>query len=582
VQARAESDFRRRTGAVLLLALAGSALGVWVLILKAQDGGHAASDTAFDGVSGFLFIIAGVIGHLRRPANRVGLVMVLVGLAWFAEDIQFYPHPVISGIGQLFADVSNAPLVNLVLLFPFGRFDSRLGRPLTVAAYAIVFGLTPISALFNPGWKDNNGLAVVEDQRVFSALARTIELLGAAVAVAVFGVLIARWITAKRPTRRVLAPVYLTGLVGAAATVAGGAAGPARWREIPLDVYKVTVVLLPLMFLAGLLRTHLGRTPVGDLLAELRRPLSITDLRDLLARTLGDPALRIVYQDAQTGAFVDSAGDAVADEAFPGYSTTPIERDGRAVATLVHDAGLDEDPHVLEAITAALGLALENDRLATEVRAQLDQVRESRTRIVAAGDELRRRLERDLHDGAQQQLVTAALTLQLAAQRLGGQLDPDATKLVGDAAELLDGALAELRRFARGVHPAVLTEAGLTVALEAMVARLPVPAQLRLPPSPLRRLDPQVEATAYFVAAEAVTNALKHAQAERLRVSAELIEDGRSLRVEVSDDGVGGADPGRGTGLTGLLDRVLALDGELKVISVPGAGTTVTAVLPTG
>ena len=390
-------------------------------------------------------------------------------------------------------------------------------------------------------------------------------------------------ITAKRPTRRVLAPVYLNGLVGTAATAAGVLLGPQPWpREIPLDVYKITVVLLPLMFLAGLLRTHLGRTLVGDLLAELRRPLPMADVRDLLARTLGDPALRIVHQDAQTGTLVDSAGDTVPDDAFSGCSTTPIERDGRAVAALVHDSGLDEDPHVLGAITAALGLALENDRLATEVRAQLDRVRESRARIVAAGDEARRRLERDLHDGAQQQLVTAALTLQLATQRFGGQLDPDATKLVGYAAEMLDDALAELRRFARGVHPAVLTEAGLVVALEALVARLPMTAQLRLPTGPLRRLDSQIEAAAYFVASEAVTNTLKHAKAERLRVSAELAADERSLRVEVSDDGVGGADPGRGTGLTGLLDRVLALDGELTVVSAPGAGTTVTAILPTG
>ena len=583
MQAWAVSDTRRRTTAVFLIALMGVALGVWVLVLKTQDGGHAPADTAFDGVSGFLFIIAGAIGHLRRPANRVGLVMVLVGLAWFAEDIQFDPHPVISGVGSLLSGASNAPLVGLMLLFPFGRFDSRLGRPLTVAACVIVFVFSPIAELFNRGYKPLNGLAVADDPWLHSLLSRIVDLLGGAVAVAVFGVLIARWITAKRPTRRVLAPVYLTGLVGAAATVAGVVVeSESLPHEISLDVYKVAVILLPLMFLAGLLRTHLGRTAVGDLLAELRRPLPMADLRDLLARTLGDPALRIVYQDAQTGVLVDTAGQVVDQRALAGYSTTPIERDGRAVAALVHDSGLDEDPHVLEAVTAALGLALENDRLATEVRAQLDRVRESRVRIVAAGDELRRRLERDLHDGAQQQLVTAALTLQLATQRLGGQLDPAATKLVGDAAELLDGALAELRRFARGVHPAVLTEAGLAVALEALVARVPMPTQLRLATSALRRLDPQVEATAYFVAAEAVTNALKHAKAEHLCVTAELAEDERSLRVEVTDDGIGGADPGLGTGLAGLLDRVLALDGELTVTSTPGAGTVVRTILPTG
>jgi signal transduction histidine kinase len=581
VQAWAESEFRRRTAAVCVTALAGVALGVWVLILKAQDGGHSPTDTAFDGASGFLFLVSGVTGHVRRPGNRVGLVMVLVGIGWFAEDIRMSHNPVVSGIGLMLASSSSGPLVHLVLLYPFGRFDSRLGRPLTVAAYAIAFVLAPITALFDPGWNPRNGLQVAHAPQVLRRLSETDELLGSAIAIAVIGVLIARWITAKRPTRRVLAPVFLTGLVGGTATAAAALVGPDPWpREIPLAVYKAAVLLLPLMFLAGLLRTHLGRTPVGELLTELRQPLPITELRDLLARTLGDPTLRIVYQNAQTGALVDSAGQAVPADALAGCSTTPIERRGRAVATLVHDSGLSEDPHVLDAVVAALGLALENDRLATEVRAQLDRVRESRARIVAAGDELRRRLERDLHDGAQQQLVTAALTLQLATQRLGAQLDPDAAKLVGHAAEMLDGALAELRRFARGVHPAVLTEAGLPVALESLVARLPRPTQLSM--SLPRRLDPQVEATAYFVAAEAITNALKHAQAERLSVSAHLAEDGRSLRVDVSDDGIGGADPSRGMGLSGLLDRVLALDGTLTVTSAPGAGTAVTAILPTG
>ena len=420
-----------------------------------------------------------------------------------------------------------------------------------------------------------------DDPWLSSVLYRSTELLGAAVAVAVVGVLIGRWATAKRPTRRVLAPVFLTGLVGGSATAAGALLGPDAWpRVIPLDVYKVAFCLLPLMFLAGLLRARLGRTPVGDLLAGLRGPLPATDLRDLLARTLGDPALRIDYQDTETGAHTDGAGPAGGRGPGPGYARTPIERGGRAVATLVHDAGLSEDPHVLEAVAAALGLALENDRLSTEVRAQLAQVRESRARIVTAGDELRRRLERDLHDGAQQRLVTAALTLRLAAQRLGGQADPAVANLVDRAADLLDGALAELRRFARGVHPAVLTEAGLSAALEALVSRLPLAAELSV--GPLRPLAPQIEATAYFVAAEAVTNALKHARAGRLRVSAGLTEDGRALRIEVADDGVGGADPQRGTGLAGLLDRVLALDGRLTVASAPGAGTTVLAVLPAG
>jgi signal transduction histidine kinase len=263
-----------------------------------------------------------------------------------------------------------------------------------------------------------------------------------------------------------------------------------------------------------------------------------------------------------------------------------VERDGRRVAALVHDPALREDPYVLDAVTAAAALALENQRLTAEVAAQLTDVRASRLRIVAAADEERRRLERDLHDGAQQRLVTATLTLRLLQQRLDGMIDADAAALLANGTAGLDAAMAELRELARGIHPAILTDAGLVPAVRELAARTPQPVDVDVPTA-LPRLAAAVEATAYFVVAETLTNALKHARAEQIRVT--MKHDHEQLRVEIVDDGIGGAASDvavtgavtdSGSGLRGLRDRVTALGGELAVRSAPGAGTSVTAVIP--
>ncbi|MGH3870426.1 MAG: sensor histidine kinase [Pseudonocardiaceae bacterium] len=212
---------------------------------------------------------------------------------------------------------------------------------------------------------------------------------------------------------------------------------------------------------------------------------------------------------------------------------------------------------------------LDNKRLTAEVRA-------CHARIVAAADELRRRFERDLHDGAQQQLVTVALTLRLMQQRLDRYPDPELAALLNRAAKGLQGALAELRSLARGIHPAILTDAGLLPALRALVQRAPGPAELAEGPVP--RLPAPVEAAAYFVAAEALANALKHAHAARVQVSVSY--DGAALHITVDDDGVGGAGTTGGSGLLGLLDRVRAEEGNLTIRSAPGQGTSVHAILP--
>ena len=221
------------------------------------------------------------------------------------------------------------------------------------------------------------------------------------------------------------------------------------------------------------------------------------------------------------------------------------------------------------------GLALENERLQAELRAQLAELRASRARIVSAGDEERRRLERDLHDGAQQRLLSLGLALQLARAKIG-QESNGAGALLDEADAELRCALDELRELAHGIHPATLTEQGLGTALHSLAERSPVPVEIG--DVPIERLAPSAEAAAYFLVSEALANVAKHAQASLVRV--DVTHSGGVVAVHVDDNGVGGADAARGSGLRGLADRVQALEGRLEVESRPGRGTHVHAVIP--
>jgi len=226
-------------------------------------------------------------------------------------------------------------------------------------------------------------------------------------------------------------------------------------------------------------------------------------------------------------------------------------------------------------VAAATGLAMENERLQAQLRARVEELSASRARIVEAGTHERRRLERNLHDGAQQRLVALSLTLRLAQGKL--REDPERTEaLLVSAQNELDLALGELRELARGIHPAILSDRGLTAALEALAGRAPIPVDLAAIPGD--RLPEAIEAAAYFVVAEALTNVVKYAHASHATVR--VSRDNGSAVVEVADDGVGGADPGRGSGLRGLVDRVSALDGQMRIESPAGAGTRLRAEIP--
>jgi signal transduction histidine kinase len=300
-------------------------------------------------------------------------------------------------------------------------------------------------------------------------------------------------------------------------------------------------------------------------------------LREALATALHDPTLTIVYWSPAFRTYLDADGAAVDPDAENGTrAVTYLERDGQRLGAILHDPALSEDPGLVAAVGAAARLAVANERLTTEVQSQLEEVRASRSRIVEASDAERRRVERNLHDGAQQRLVALSLALRRAHAHLPSDAAPETAAALKAASEQLAAALAELRELARGIHPAVLSEAGLEAALRALVHESPVRVALRVAlPDPV---PDAVSVAAYFVAAEALTNVAKYASATHIDLLAE--SDGHELRIEISDDGVGGADPSAGSGLRGLADRVAALGGRLDIRSRAGEGTRVVARLP--
>jgi signal transduction histidine kinase len=299
-------------------------------------------------------------------------------------------------------------------------------------------------------------------------------------------------------------------------------------------------------------------------------------VREPLARTFGDPSLEIAYWLPAEQRYVDAAGETVALSASDETrSVTLLTHGNDPVAALLHDPSLFEDALFLDAVGAATQLALENARLQAELRAQLAEVHNSRARILAAGDEERRRLERDLHDGAQQRLLTTRLALQLVRDRATSR-DTELEALIHEADTEVQSALEEIRALARGLHPAILTENGLGPALAALGRRSPIPVEIT--GLPAERLPVAVETAVYFLAAEAITNAAKHAVASRVRVDVQR-RGGRAI-VVVDDDGVGGADATAGGGLSGLHDRIEALGGNLALTSYRDAGTELRAEIP--
>lgn len=335
---------------------------------------------------------------------------------------------------------------------------------------------------------------------------------------------------------------------------------------------------LPVGFLVSLLRSEHEMTSVGDLVVKLSDGMLPEQLQPALARTLHDPTLQVVYWLPTLGRYADLNGK---DVSLPAPNSTraftTLGDTDNPVAALVYDSSLRNESKLVDTAAAAVRLALENARLQVQLRAQLDDMRQSRARLVEAADSERRRLERDLHDGAQQQLVTLLLSLQLAKAEALRRSDSGTAQMLDGSIESLRQALDELRSLARGIHPTILVEAGLIPAIRSLADRCPIPVEVT---GELDRIEPRLETALYFVAAEAITNAVKHSKGRHICV--DLRHRSGWASVDISDDGIGGADQTQGSGLVGLADRVAAVGGRLDVQSSHLHGTTLHAEVPCG
>jgi len=530
--------------------------------------------------AGLLFVVAGGFASGRRPGNVTGRLLTATGLAWLsAQALVVIPNAMAATIGLALLPLSLALLAHLALAFPSG-LTSRTERIIAALPYALVVVGVPVMEFGDCADCPRNVVGLDIDQGLGRVWYVGLLVATLSTAVCFLAVLVRRWRLGSVAARRVLLPVvpgaclfiviYMVALLSELGLPTGLGT---RWALVAL----VLLAAAPLVFLAGLLRARLARGHVGRLVVELGDASPAGALREALARALGDPTVEVAYAVAG-GGYVDANGQAVV---LPGRdgdrAVTLIERSGSPIGALVHDAALRDDPAHLDAVCAAAGLALENERLHAEVLARLEEVRTSRSRIVEAADAARRRVERNLHDGAQQRLVSVSLAVGVARSKLASG-DGDVEGWLIQASTEAAAAIQELRELARGLHPSILSEVGLVAAVESIADRSPVP--VRVSATTTEALPAPVEVAAYYVVAESLTNVAKYSRASSVDVRIE--HDGDRLRVEVADNGVGGAQVRPGSGLEGLADRLATLDGRLEVDSSPGAGTRVRAELPCG
>jgi signal transduction histidine kinase len=575
----------------LTLLAAGLALGVVAYRVQIHNLGQFTTPARSWAIviGAWLFLVAGLVAWSRRPANRLGLLMTAAGLALLLRQLRYSHDASLFTVFFVVGELSYWVVAQAVFAYPSGRITDRLERALIKGGYAITFLFTVAILLvydgskplrfFDPTPRDSlidvagNGEAAVTLQKAF------VIVVWGFLAAAAIALLIRKLWRATPRARRILAPLLLAAITVALRAVFESVFTFVERPSAILYDYLFwwqigAFIALPLALLAGLLRARLARASVGDLVLELERTPP-QGIRDALARALDDPTLEVRFWLPERKGFVDSEGRGVDLPADGNRTVTRLEHEGEPLAALVHDPSLLDEPKLVEAAGAAARLALENARLHAETRAQLEEVRESRVRIVTTADEERRRIERDIHDGAQQRLVALALQLRSAQRRLRDESDPEVDRLLAAAVDELQVAVEELRELARGVHPAILTEDGLAAALESLISRTPFPVEFE---AEEERLPAQVEATAYFVACEALANVVKHSGASTARISARRRNG--LLVIEVEDDGIGGASADNGSGLRGLTDRVEALGGRLRVETPTGGGTRVVGEIP--
>jgi signal transduction histidine kinase len=521
--------------------------------------------------AGLALVLAGLVTSFGRRAGRIGDLAVLAGLVWFAPVWVGWDKgpPLVRSLGMIAAGFTFPLLLHLVLAYPGGRLRGVVAQTLVSVVYLEAVLAALGRALFRDPFFDPDCWANCSD-KVFllhslPRLAQGIEVAdrwftaGAAVALVV--VFAWRLLRDSGPARRALLPVVLPAILLAAAVIARAIALQRVPLENPSDpafrtifvVGCAAVILLASGLVWAAIRIRAQRRAVARIATSLGQAPPPGSLQAALAQAVGDPELKIAYWLPGSRRHVDANGRPVAEPvAAPGRASTVLVRDGRRIAVVSHTATL---PDLEREIGAAVRLALENERLQAEALAQLDQLRASRVRIVETGDAERRRLERDLHDGAQQRLLALSYDIRLA--RASAQADGDAPtgSLLAEALAEAQAALGELRALAHGIFPAILAEAGLMSAVASLADAAPLPVEILAAAN--GRYPAAVETAAYLLVAETLADA---AGRDASHAAVSVVQDGGRLVVTVDDDG-----SDRTAAMVQLADRVGALEGRLTV-----------------
>jgi signal transduction histidine kinase len=532
---------------------AGLALGVgaeWAALqrgpLEQAVTGEEARLAIADLVVGWTLVGAGLAAWWRVAQSRVGPLLVLTGFTWFLGTFASSSIDAFAVFGAALVTLHRGPLVHALLSFPSGRLGRRFDLAVVACSYlAAAFvdvGQSPVAMV----------------------------VLGTIVVAAAGSLYLRSTGPLRRARASALAGSFAFGAVLVASAIVDLAGGGSGVGRAVLWSYDAVVVAIALLFAYELLVAPWSKAAVTGLVVELGSVPEEGTLRERLAAALGDPSLSVGYWVAEADAYFDEAGRAVTlPDPESGRGVTVVRQDGEPVAALVHDVGVVDDRELLDSVAAAAQIAVSNVRLQAEIRRQLEELEASRRRIVEAGDRQRLLLERELRDGAERRLAQVKTVLEGMPD--GGAL----TASLATVRAEIELAEAELVEFARGIHPRVLTDGGLSPAVAELARRAAVPVDVRVPDD---RFPPTVEAAAYFVCSEALANVGKYAAASKAAV--EVTRRGDHVLVAVRDDGAGGASLEKGSGLRGLSDRVEALGGRLHVDSPPGQGTLVVAELP--
>ena len=554
----------------------GALLTAVILVLETLPDSrtnNAVAIAALDVTKNASFVWAGVLGVLLRPKTLIGPTMIAVGVASAMGNLVFAETiPLAYTVGLLSIGLLAAPLSHMLLAYPDGRLRGRSDRAIVVATYvhltvqwgAFATTAVPRAAGCERCSADANLVGFFPDAELYESLLGVQVLLSGILALLVLWRLAARWHAASPAGRSLLGPVLAGGLFCAFATLITASFAydtlDASAEAVALHaVWLVAFGTVSLGYCVGLVRDAVRRTRLGVLLAELSASTEALPLRAAVRRALGDPTADVVISTAN-GLQPPQCGR--------------VSHRVRDDTVLLHDPVLLQERELIAGVARAVALALENQRLELQLSERLAEAQEARARVVEAGDQARRQIERDLHDGLQQTLVSLRVTLRLAQAEAA--LDGDSHTSLEEACELAAAATQDLRALAQGVYPMVLTASGLSAALRELGDVAPVAVTMRM--GALPRSTPPAEAAAYFCCCEAVTNVAKHAGIDRCEIRGGL--DAGTLRLAVVDEGIGGAHLTDGSGLRGLRDRAAAVGGDVSIESPLGGPTVVRIQVP--